>query len=195
MLQWTNRQLATLSSSASRSRCKNISTAFSPRSVATHFAVSYRRVKTSFQSWSRFGLSWEPSDCQLGGEVKENNDLSGRGRKIKEKSRKNWKKKFRSKDTTTVRMNVINSVVLTASSISSMVPLIGLVIFVGGILVLLVKWVAVPPRISRPVRQPITDRHISMAIRGNGARTLEQRDKKYWRSAVKHEKEKKNCWK
>lgn len=39
-------------------------------------------------------------------------------------------------------MNVINSVVLTASSISSMVPLIGLVIFVGGILVLLVKWVS-----------------------------------------------------
>lgn len=38
-------------------------------------------------------------------------------------------------------MNVINSVVLTASSISSMVPLIGLIIFVGGILVLLVKWV------------------------------------------------------
>ncbi|CRL00349.1 CLUMA_CG013621, isoform A [Clunio marinus] len=36
-------------------------------------------------------------------------------------------------------MNVINSVVLTASSISSMVPLIGLIIFVGGILVLLVK--------------------------------------------------------
>lgn len=33
------------------------------------------------------------------------------------------------------------NVMLTASTISSMVPLIGLVIFVGGILVLLVKWV------------------------------------------------------
>lgn len=41
-----------------------------------------------------------------------------------------------------ISMNVINSVVLTASSISSMIPLIGLIIFVGGILVLLVKWVS-----------------------------------------------------
>ncbi|CAO1312458.1 unnamed protein product [Diamesa tonsa] len=36
-------------------------------------------------------------------------------------------------------MNVINSVVLSASSISNMLPLAGLIIFIGGILVLLVK--------------------------------------------------------
>lgn len=64
--------------------------------------------------------------------------MEGKSKKSREK---NWKKEIKVErhDTTTVRMNVINSVVLTASSISSMVPLIGLVIFVGGILVLLVK--------------------------------------------------------
>lgn len=69
-------------------------------------------------------------------------------------------------------MNVINSVVLTASSISSMVPLVGLVIFVGGILVLLVKWVEQSFRAGKgssskkpkslTFHSKINDRHISM---------------------------------
>lgn len=149
---------------------------------AVHFTFSCREEKTRFQCGSRFRVlsvvNW--SICQFRtvarggvGKVKENNGFAVKWRKeeIRRNYRKwNWEDSKQQTPTKVSReMNVINSVVLTASSISSMVPLIGLIIFVGGILVLLVKWVTKLQAGGRFEttendfgHSKINDRHISM---------------------------------